>query len=61
MGDPGVLARGTPDQTALQDWSLGLLRFRGCWQGGSSARVPGTRAPELMLAVEMLGWAGNGG
>lgn len=21
MGDPGVLAEGTPDQTTLQDWS----------------------------------------
>lgn len=35
LGDPGVLARGTPDQTALQDWSRGLglalgpFRFRG--------------------------------
>ena len=35
LGDPGVLARGTPDPTTLQDWSrelglaLGPFRFRG--------------------------------
>lgn len=42
MRDPGLLARRTPDQSALEDWSLelgpalGLFRFRGCRQEGSS-------------------------
>lgn len=51
-GRSGSLGQRDSDQTALQDLSwglglaLGLFRFTGDRQAGSSVCVPGTRPPE---------------
>lgn len=64
MGDPGVLARGTPDQTALQDWSWSWVLS---WASSGSEHVGRVGSQSefqargtLSLCCVLRCWAGTG-
>lgn len=64
MGDPGVLARGTPDQTALQDWSWGWVLS---WASSGSEHIGRVDSQSefqaqgpLILCCLLRCWAGLG-